>query len=565
MLVRRERVKTVGIKRIARSTFIHTPRHTETGSFGFATSVPSLSFGNVHPKLLGEEFRQGTVVGRGGSRIEFEGVQSDLDRYGNVELGEREIQLLLPQITKGADNVAPDINRECVAHLHHRDIFLHRNGQNRYVTAREISAHDAAALLRPDDTVGLGLGPANPHALLKAMSERKDWSNLTIGGALILGLFELFTHPNVHYRSGFFGPAERYYRSVGGDVQHVPAGFRQFAPILRRLAPRVMMAQATLPDQHGYVSLSLHHGATFDELRAAGADPNRLLIIEVTPHLPWTSGLDGQTPNRLSLDEIDYVVRSDERPFELPSEPPSDADLAIARHIIDRIPLTATLQTGIGAIPNMVAQALCERPGGEYGIHSEMFTDGLWALSTAGKVTNSHKGVNDGVSVTTFALGSAGLYEWLHENRSVRMAPVSYVNDPTVISQHRNFTSVNGAIGLDLFGQVVADSVAGRQISGVGGHEDFVAGTDLDVDDTSFICLRSTIEVNGVVESRITAQLPPGSVVATPRHHTGLVVTEFGIADLRGATVTERAHALAEIAHPDFRARLHEAAEVLGN
>ena len=270
MLVRRERVETVGIKRIARSTFIHTPRHTETGSFGFATSVPSLSFGNVHPKLLGEEFRQGTFVGRGGSRIEFEGVQSDLDRYGNVELGEREIQLLLPQITEGADNVAPDINRECVAHLHHRDIFLHRNGQNRYVTAREISAHDAAALLLPDDTVGLGLGPANPHALLKAMSERKDWSNLTIGGALILGLFELFTHPNVHYRSGFFGPAERYYRSVGGDVQHVPAGFRQFAPILRRLAPRVMMAQATLPDQHGYVSLSLHHGATFDELRADG-------------------------------------------------------------------------------------------------------------------------------------------------------------------------------------------------------------------------------------------------------------------------------------------------------
>jgi acyl-CoA hydrolase len=288
------------------------------------------------------------------------------------------------------------------------------------------------------------------------------------------------------------------------------------------------------------------------------------LIIETSSHLPWTSPLDGYS-NRLSVDEIDYLVRTDEVPFALPSEAPTDADRAIAGHIIDRIPLTATLQTGIGAIPNMVAQALCERPGGDYGVHSEMFTDGLWALSVAGKVSNAHKGVNEGVSVTTFALGSAGLYEWLHENRTVRMAPVSYVNDPTVISQHHEFTSVNGAIAVDLFGQVVADSVAGRQISGVGGHEDFVAGTDLDVDDISFICLRSTIEVNGVTESRITAQLPGGSVVATPRHHTGLVVTEFGVADLRGATVNERAHALAEIAHPDFRDGLHEAAEVLGS
>ena len=110
------------------------------------------------------------------------------------------------------------------------------------MTMREMTATEAAALLRPVDTVGLGLGPANPHAMLRAMSERKDWEQLTIGGALILGLFDLFTHPNVAYRAGFFGPAERYYRSVGGNVEHVPAGFRQFAPILRRLAPRVMIS-----------------------------------------------------------------------------------------------------------------------------------------------------------------------------------------------------------------------------------------------------------------------------------------------------------------------------------
>jgi acyl-CoA hydrolase len=427
---------------------------------------------------------------------------------------------------------------------------------------REMTATEAAALLRPVDTVGLGLGPANPHTMLRAMSERKDWEQLTIGGALILGLFELFTHPNVAYRAGFFGPAERYYRSVGGNVEHVPAGFRQFAPILRRLAPRVMMAQATPPDQHGFCSLSLHCGATLDELRAAGADPDRLLIVETSPHLPWTSGIPGME-NRLSINEIDVLVRGEEVPFELPGEAPTEADLAIAQHTLPYIASNATLQTGIGAIPNTVAEALAQREGGEYGIHSEMFTDGLWKLQASGKVTNTHKGIYDGYSLTTFALGSKGLYEWLHENREVRFAPVSIVNDPTIISQNKNFVSINGAITVDLYGQVVADSVAGAQVSGVGGHEDFVAGADLSVDDVSLICLRSTIEVNGETVSRIAAQLPLGSVVATPRHHTAVIVTEFGAADLRGATVRERAHMLADIAHPQFRDELRAAAEVI--
>ena len=166
-------------------------------------------------------------------------------------------------------------------------------------------------------------------------------------------------------------------------------------------------------------------------------------------------------------------------------------------------------------------------------------------------------------AITTFALGSKGLYEWLNENRDVRFAPVSIVNDPTIISQNQNFVSINGAISVDLYGQVVADSVAGAQVSGVGGHEDFVAGADLSLDDVSLICLRSTIEVNGEVVSRIPAQLPLGSVVATPRHHTAVVVTEFGAADLRGTTVRERAHLLADIAHPQFRDELHATAEVI--
>ena len=224
----------------------------------------------------------------------------------------------------------------------------------------------------------------------------------------------------------------------------------------------------------------------------------------------------------------------------------------------------ATLQIGIGAVPNMVATKLAEGPGGGYGVHSEMFTDGLMHLHQAGKVTNDAKRLFNGVSVTTFALGSSELYAWLDGNEDVAFVPVQVVNDPTVIAQNHAFVSINGALSVDLYGQVVADNIEGRQISGVGGHEDFVAGAEMRLDDHSLICLRSTAVSNGVTRSRIVPVLPEGSVVSTPRHHTGVVITEHGSADLSGRTVRERAVALAEIAHPDFRDELRAAAATLG-
>ena len=436
-------------------------------------------------------------------------------------------------------------------------------GQNRGVSPRHLSPTEAASLLHPTDSLGLGLGPANPHTFLNALSERSDWEDLQVGGALILGLFGLFTHPHVHYRAGFFGPAERYLRSVGADVQLVPAGFRQFEPVLRQFAPRVMAVQCAR-DRDGNFNTSLHVGATFEELLRAGRDPERLLIVEVNPHLPVTTALEGYTTT-IPAELVDVVIDGDQPVFELPDEPASDIDRKIAEIAATFIHPHATLQTGIGAIPTMVAQYLAQRDGGEYGIHSEMFTSGLWMLHQAGKVTNSHKSIFPGVSVTTFALGSSAMYEWMNNNPAVAFAPVEIVNDPTLIGRNRHFVSINGAISVDLYGQIVADSVAGRQISGVGGHEDFVAGAELDTQNVSLICLHATIEVDGVLQSRITAQLPLGSIVSTPRHHTAVIVTEFGAADLRGRTVSERAHLLAEIAHPEFRDELHRAAENLAH
>jgi acyl-CoA hydrolase len=423
---------------------------------------------------------------------------------------------------------------------------------------------EAAALVRRSDTIGFGLGPGNPDAFLTALGQRDDWERLVFGGALLLGYYSVFTRTGVSYRSGFFGPAERILLAEGHDIQLVPGGFRQFAPILARFAPRIMTAQAAPPDANGRVNLSLHFGATRDELIEAGRDPERVLLVEVNSRLPRTSTLPPRLDNTLPVELIDVLVETDGAPYVLEDPPTTELDEAIAGHALRFVTDGCTLQTGIGAIPNMVANKLARGTGGGYGVHSEMFTTGLMRLHQAGKVSNDAKGVFDGVSVTTFALGTAELYRWLDDNREVAFLPVDIVNDPTIIGRNRKLVSINGALCLDLYGQVVADSIDGKQISGVGGHEDFVAGAELHTDAHSLICLHSTVTVDDGVRSRILPVLPEGAVVSTPRHHTGVVVTEYGAAELSGLTVRERAHALAGIAHPDFRGPLIAAAEALG-
>jgi len=428
---------------------------------------------------------------------------------------------------------------------------------------RRCTFDEAVALVRPTDSIGFGLGPANPDGFLTALGRREDWEDLTLGGALCLNVYEVFTRPGVSYRCGFFGPAERLLHSMGHRIELVPGGFRQMAPILARYNPRVMAVQGAPPDEHGAVSLSLHMGATRPELLRAGRDPDRLLIVEVNPHLPRTASLRPEFDNTIPEDAIDVIVENDAAPFVLPEPPTDEVDAAIAANALTYVRDGSTLQTGIGAIPNIVATELARGTMGGFGVHSEMFTNGLMRLHQAGKVTNDAKGVFDGVSVTTFALGSAELYEWLDGNAEVAFLPVETVNDPTLIARNANLVSINGALSVDLYGQVVADSIDGRQISGVGGHEDFVAAAELHLDAHSLICLRSTAQHDGAVVSRITGVLPEGAVVSTPRHHTGVVVTEYGTAELTGLTVGERAHALAEIAHPDFRDQLRAVADGL--
>jgi acyl-CoA hydrolase len=426
--------------------------------------------------------------------------------------------------------------------------------------ARTLSADDAAALLEPRDSLAMPLGPGQPPALLAALGERDDWEELRVGTALLFVFTPLFNHPHVHYLSGFFGPIERALRDSGANISFAPADFRRFEPILEAQRPRVMATVAAPPDADGWCSLSLHAGSTYREMLRVAEDPERLLIVEVSDAFPRTPGLEPDYRHALNVRQIDVLVESEAKPLPLQDPPPGDAERAIAEHASRYIPEGATLQTGIGAIPSRIAGLLAEGAGGDYGVHSEMLTTGLMQLHEAGKVSN-RKGQYDGVSVATFAGGSEELYEWLDGNEDVAFLPVEIVNSPDVIARNRRPVTINGALAVDIHGQVVADTIRGDQFSGIGGHEDFVAGPALALEAQSLLCLASTYTVDGQARSRIVPWFDAGAVITTPRHQVDVIVTEYGAAELQGKTVHQRGEALAAIAHPDHRDELLEAAE----
>jgi acyl-CoA hydrolase len=424
--------------------------------------------------------------------------------------------------------------------------------------AKEMTAAEAAALIRPVDRVSSGLGAAWPAQFMAELGKREDWENLEVDGALITVGTELFNREGVRYRCGFFGPLERYLAGTGARIEYLPADFRRFGPLLAEVRPRVMCASAAPPDEGGWCSLSLHAGGTIKQLQAAGADPERLLIVEVNEGYPRTFGI-GEHRHALHVDEIDVLVQGETPPTGIPQREFGETAAQIAGHAVKHIASGSTLQTGIGAIPEAIAQQLATGSEGDFGVHTEMFTDGLMQLQQSGKVTNQ-KGSNDGISVCTFALGSSDLYAWLHENKEVAFLPVEEINAPHRMNMNRQMVTVNGALAIDLYGQVMADTLDGTQFSGVGGGEDFVSGPAYAEGGNSLLCFASSVEREGKRVSRILPKLPPEALVTTPRHQLDIVVTEHGSVDLALLTVAERAEALVSIAHPELRDELAAAA-----
>jgi 4-hydroxybutyrate CoA-transferase len=308
------------------------------------------------------------------------------------------------------------------------------------------------------------------------------------------------------------------------------------------------------PDEHGFCSLGVEVGLT-----KTAAESARIIIAEVNEQMPRTLG-----DSFIHVSRLNYIVPVNYPISELPmtDEGPSEVIEKVASNIAELIPDGATMQMGIGAIPDAVLKYLHDKK--DLGVHSELFSDGVIELVEAGVLTNARKTLHPGKIIAGFMLGTKRLYDWSDDNPLIELHRTEYVNDPFVIAQNERMVAINSAIEVDLTGQVCADSIGPKLYSGVGGQLDFIYGASRSKDGVPVIALPSTASMHdGTVISRIVPMLKEGAGVVTSRNHVRFVVTEFGVADLYGKTIRQRAQQLINIAHPDFRADLKKQAEKL--
>jgi acyl-CoA hydrolase/GNAT superfamily N-acetyltransferase len=344
---------------------------------------------------------------------------------------------------------------------------------------------------------------------------------------------------------------------IGSNVrQAVAAGAADYTPVFlseipglfrtRRLRLDYALVTATPPDAHGWCSL----GVSVDVVRAA-AESATLVVAELNPRMPRTHGA-----SFLHVDDIDFFVEHDAPVLEIPSPEPDEACRRIGRFTAGLIPHEATLQFGIGEIPNAVAACLLDKR--DLGLHTEMLSEAVVDLIEAGVLTCRKKTLHPGKAVTSFAMGTRRLYDAVDDNPFFEFLPTEFTNDPAVIARNDRMISVNSALQIDLTGQVCADSIGTRFYSGIGGQVDFIRGAARSRGGRSVIALPSTAK--GGTLSRLVPVLTEGAGVVTTRGDVNTVVTEYGVAELKGRTVRERALALVSIAHPDFRSELLAAA-----
>ncbi len=410
-----------------------------------------------------------------------------------------------------------------------------------------LSAREAVAMIQPGRRILIGSGAAEPETLVEALVTDGDHlidndivHLLTLGAAPYAApdLAKRFRH------TAFF---------IGKNVREaVHAGRADFMPVFlseipellrsRRVPVDVAMIQVSPPDRHGYVSL----GVAVDIVRA-GIEAADLVLAEMNPRMPRTLG-----DSFLHVSEIDALVKVDRPLLELKSDPLDATCEAIGRNVASLVPNGATLQTGIGKIPDAVLAALSDKQ--DLGVHTEMFSDRVMDLVSSGVINGTAKSFLPRKIVTSFVMGSRKLYDWVHDNPSVEFRPSDFTNDPYIIAQNDRMIAVNSALAVDLTGQVASDTLMGRFFSGIGGQVDFIRGAVRSRGGKPIIALPATAK-NGTM-SRIQAVFEEGAGVVTSRGDVHYVVTEFGVAHLWGRSVRERTLALIEVAHPDFRGEL---------
>jgi 4-hydroxybutyrate CoA-transferase len=414
------------------------------------------------------------------------------------------------------------------------------------------SPTEAVRCIRSGDRVFIHTACAAPQVLIDAMVARAP----ELRDVEVVHLHHEATAPYSlpQYRDSFkvsslfIGPNVRdaTNSSLSDHIDYIPIFLSEVPLLFRRglLKMDVALIQVSPPDSHGFCSLGISVDASLAAMETA-----REVVAVVNPQMPRTHG-DGM----LHVSRIQHLVY-DERPiFQCLAPEPDAVQVAIGRNVASLIEDGATLQLGIGAIPNAVLAALGSHQ--DLGIHTEMFSDGVMDLAERGVITGRYKKKHHGTIVAGFAMGSQRLYDFVHDNPMVRMLDIAYVNDTAVIRKQHKMTAVNSAIEVDLTGQVCADSIGKYLYSGVGGQVDFMRGAALAEGGKPIIALPSLTHKG---ESRIVATLRAGAGVTTTRAHVHYIVTEHGIANLYGKTLRERATALIAIAHPDHRERLAQA------
>jgi len=339
-----------------------------------------------------------------------------------------------------------------------------------------------------------------------------------------------------------------------GRADFTPVFLSEFPNLYRKgvLSLDVALLHVSPPDSHGFVSLGVESGMV-----KTPASQAHLVIAEVNDHMPRVLG-----DTLLHISQIDYLVPVSYELTEISMGEPSELSLKIASYIAPLIEDGATVQAGIGEIPNAVLQDLRDKK--DLGIHSELISDGIADLAEAGVITNARKTIHQGKIISAFLIGTRRLYDFVDDNPFVELHPIEYVNDPFVVSRNDNMVAINSAIELDLTGQVCADSIGTRFYSGVGGQLDFIYGASRSKGGRAIIALPSTTRrSDGTMVSRIVPMLTAGAGVTTTRNHVHTVVTEFGAAHLYGRNIRQRARALIDIAHPDFREALARQAHEL--
>ncbi|MFW6035784.1 MAG: acetyl-CoA hydrolase/transferase family protein [Halothermotrichaceae bacterium] len=413
---------------------------------------------------------------------------------------------------------------------------------------RKATAEEAAGMVNSGDSIVVALGCGETPAILEAVADRHEkLNNVTISQMLPLYNYSYFKpgmEESIKHNAWFISGLTRDIVNKGradftpNYFHDAPALFSDYHHI------NILMAAVSPMDKHGYFSF----GLSVDYTKEA-AEQADLVLVEVNENMPRTLG-----NSFIHISEIDCLVENNRDLPELPLKAADDKEKVIGNYIAQLIEDGSTIQLGIGGIPNAVAGALRDKK--DLGIHSEMLTDGMVDLVKEGVVNNSKKSIHKGKIIGSFAAGSKKLYDFLDDNPMVEMHPVSYTNHPSVISKNNKMVSINSTIEVDLLGQCASETVGTRQISGTGGQTDFVRGAVKSDGGKSIIALKATAR-NGTC-STIVPTLSKGAVVTTGKNDIDFVVTEYGIAKLRGKTARERAEALINIAHPDFRDELRK-------